>query len=155
MKIEHVNPFVNATVDTLKTMCNVDAKRNGDLKLTKDGLVEANDIIGVIGLTGGLKGAVLMTMAVEVGQKMIGAFLMEEVNEINADLLDGFGEIINIIAGQAAGQLEGYNVKLAIPTVMVGKNQQIHAKQSNPWVIIPMKISDWGEFKIEVNMEEA
>lgn len=155
MKIEYVNPFISGAISTFETMCGVTPIREGELELKKEGFVSADDLIGVIGLTGGLKGAVLMTMQTEVGLKLVSAFLMEEITDTNADLMDGFGEILNIIAGAAAAKLEGYNVKLAIPTVVTGQGQQIHSKQNSPWVVIPMKFPEWGPFKIEVSMEEA
>lgn len=155
MKSEQINPFIEATVNTFETMCGVKPSRNGDISLKKAGLIQTEDVIGVIGLSGGLKGAVLMTMQTEVAYKAVGAFLMEEINEVNADLLDGFGELLNIIAGAAAAKLEGYNVKLAIPTVVHGQGQQMFAKESSPWVLIPMKFPDFGSFNIEVSMEET
>jgi CheY-specific phosphatase CheX len=68
--------------------------------------------------------------------------------------MDAIGEILNIIAGAAAAKLEG-NVDLALPTVMVGKGQQVYSKHSSPWVIIPMKFPNGGKFNIEVTMEEV
>ena len=154
MKIEHINPFIEATIHTFKSMCSVEPLRDGKLELKDSGFVSAYDLLGVIGLSGGVRGAVLMTMSVPTGQKVVGAFLMDEIKEPNADLMDGFGEILNIIAGAAAAKLEGMKVNLAIPTVMIGENQQIHAKHGTPWIIIPMKFPDWGKFNIEVSMEE-
>ena len=155
MKSEMINPFIEATVTTFKSMCNVVPLREGKLELKEVGLISTYDLLGVIGLSGNVKGAVLMTMDVPVGQKVVSAFLGEEIKEPNAELLDGFGEILNIIAGAAAGKLEGMQIRLALPTVMIGKNPQIHANHGSPWVIIPMKFPDWGKFNIEVTMQEA
>ncbi len=155
MKIEHVNPFVEATVQTFKSMCRVEPVRDGKLEKREAGFMSTYDLLGIIGLSGTVKGAVLMTMDVSTGQKAVGAFLMDEIKEPNADLMDGFGELLNIIAGAAAAKLEGYKVNLAIPTVMIGTNQQMHAKHGSPWVIIPMKFPEWGKFNIEVSLEEV
>ncbi len=155
MKIEYVNPFVEAAVTTFKSMCRVEPVRDGKLELREAGFINTYELIGVIGLTGGVKGAVLMTMDLNVGMKAVGAFLMDEIKEPNTDLMDGFGELLNIIAGAAAAKLEGLHVSLALPTVVIGQNQQMHAKQSNPWLLIPMKFPEWGKFNIEVSMEEV
>jgi len=154
MKIEHINPFVDATVHTFKSMCGVEPIRDGKLELKEGGFMSAYELLGVIGLSGSVKGAALMTMDIVTGQKAVGAFLMDEIKEPNADLMDGFGEILNIIAGAAAAKLEGMKVNLAIPTVMIGQNQQIHAKHGAPWVVIPMRFPEWGKFNIEVSLEE-
>jgi len=155
MKIEHINPFIEATVTTFKSMCAVEPLRDGKLELKEAGFITTYDLLGVIGLSGGVKGAVLMTMSLETGCKAVSAFLMDEVKEPNTDLMDGFGELLNIIAGAAAAKMDGMRVDLALPTVVLGANQQMHAKQGNPWVIVPMKFPDWGKFNIEVSMEEV
>jgi len=154
MKIEFVNPFIEGTVSTYQMMCGIEPLRDGDLELKTEGFIDNYDLIGVIGLSGAIRGAVLMTMETQTGCDIIGAFLGETISEVNADLMDGFGEVLNIIAGAAAAKLEG-QVDLALPTVVVGKGQQIHAKHSTPWVIIPMKFPNGGKFNIEITMEEV
>ena len=154
MKIEYVNPFIEATVSTYQMMCGLEPVRDGNLELKTEGFIDNYDLIGVIGLSGSVRGAVLMTMEVKTGCDIVGSFLGEEVDGVCADLMDGFGEIINIIAGAAAAKLDG-RVDLALPTVVVGKGQQIHAKHSTPWVIIPMKFPNGGKFNIEISMEEV
>lgn len=154
MKIEHVNPFIEATVDTFKAMCRTVPVRDGKLELRDTGFIGTYELLAILGLSGGVKGAVILTMDLDVGKKAVGAFLMEEIKEPNADLMDGFGELINIIAGAAAAKLKGMKVMLALPTVVMGNNQQMHAKHGNPWIIIPMKFPEWGKFNIEISMEE-
>lgn len=155
MKKEYINPFIEATVHTFKTMCRVTPTRDGNLELKNSGFMSAYELLGIIGLSGNVKGAIIMTMDLDVGYKAVGAFLMEEIKELNADLMDGYGEILNIIAGAAAAKLHGLKVNLAIPTVLTGKEQQIRAKQGSPWIVIPMKFPEWGKFNIEVSMEEV
>ena len=153
MKSEHVNPFVDGTINTFEMMCGVVPKRNGKLSVLS-GMIETFDLIGVIGLSGSIKGACLLTMPVDTGMKCVTSFLGEEVQEVNADLLDAYGELLNIIAGAAAAKLTGMRVNLALPTVLIGKDQHLSSKSKAPWVVIPMKFDDWGEFNIEVSMEE-
>ncbi|OGV33791.1 MAG: hypothetical protein A2020_11735 [Lentisphaerae bacterium GWF2_45_14] len=152
MKIEYINPFIQAAEDTFKAMCSVDVERDGELTVRKAGLSPAYGLIGVIGLSGSVKGAVLMTMDVGTGRKVIMKFLGETMIT-EADLFDGFGELLNIISGAAAAKLG--KVHLAIPAVMTGENQKIHSVQCSPWVIIPMRFPEWGKFNLEVAMEEV
>lgn len=154
MKSEFVNPFIEATVETFETMCGVTPVRDGDLRLQK-GVFEAYDLVCVVGLSGKVRGAVLLTLPVEVGMKVSGAFLGEEITELNEDLLDAIGELLNIVAGAAAAKLEGYDVRIALPTVLVGKDQMMGGKESSPWVVIPMRFPEYGKFTIEISMEEA
>ena len=153
MKSEYINPFIEATVETYETMCGVVPKRNGELSL-QTGIFDTHDLIGMIGLSGNVCGAVLMTSTVDTAKQVVGAFLGEEIKEADGDLLDGFGEILNIIAGAAAAKLNGLNIKLAIPTVILGTNQKLAGQERSPWINIPMCFPEWGKFNVEVSMEE-
>lgn len=154
MKSAYINPFIEATVVTFKTMLGTTPKRNGELRV-KAGVFDVGQIVGVIGLTGTVKGAVMISMNPETAMKSVGAFLGEEITEVNADVMDGIAELLNIIAGAAAAKLEGQQVNLALPTVLTGTEQKMTGNESSPWIIIPMVTDDWGEFNIEVTMEEA
>ncbi len=153
MNVNMVNPFIDATTNTFSTMCAVAPSMRGKPFLKEKGFIENNDIVASIGLTGSVKGAVLITMETATAQKVVGAFIMEEITEVNDDLMDGMAEIINIIAGAAGAKLKELNVELALPTVMIGKDNKMYSQQSAPWVIIPMKFPEWGEFNLEVSME--
>lgn len=153
MNAELVNHFIEASVQTFKTMCAVSPVRDGKLEITEAGILPTSEIIGVIGLSGTAKGAVMMTMDTAVAMKVVGAFLSEELKETNNDLLDGFAEILNIIAGAAAAKVQSHRITLAIPTVMIGSQQKLFAKNGEPWVSIPMKFPEWGKFQIKVSME--
>ena len=154
MKSEHVNPFIKATISTFETMCDVVPERAGDLAI-RSGMMSTYDLLGVIGLSGAVKGAVLLTMPIDVGLHCISSFVGEELKEVDAEFMDAYGEILNIIAGAAAANLEGYNVNLALPTVLIGQGQQVSSKEASPWVVIPMAFPQWGKFNIEVSMEES
>ncbi len=153
MKSEYVNPFVEATVETYDTMVGVRPQRDGKL-CRKAGIFAAYDLVGVLGLSGKVCGAVIMTTSVETGMKVVSSFLGEEVEATSPDLLDGFGELLNIVAGSAAAKLNGLNIKLALPTVIMGKEQRLTGKENSPWIVIPMAFPEWGKFNIEISMEE-
>lgn len=152
MKVEYINPFIEAIDDTFKTMCSITVERNGDLKISKPGMASTYDLVGVIGLSGAVKGAVMMTMEPAVGRKVVMKFL-DDTTVTDSDLMDAFGEILNIISGAAASKLG--KVKLALPTVITGKNPEIYSPPSSPWVIIPMKFPEGGEFDVKVAIEES
>ncbi len=154
MKSVFINPFIDATVTTFDTMCGLKALRNGNLTL-EQGVFDTFDLLSIVGLSGKVRGAVLLTMPEEVGLSAVSAFLGEELSEVNAELLDALGELVNIIAGAAAAKLEDYEIKLSLPTVLVGRNQAMSGNEQVPWVVIPMRFPEHGEFSIEVSMEEV
>jgi len=154
LRSEVVNPFIQASVETFETMCDLVPVRDGKLQM-RVGVFGSYDLLGIIGLSGDVRGAVLLTMPIDTGQKLVSEFLGEPVTEVNSDLLDGLGELLNIIAGAAAAKLVGLQVRLALPTVFVGQGQRLSAKESSPWVVIPMQLPGMGPFNVEVSIEEA
>ena len=153
MKSEHINPFIEACVDTYKIMLGVTPKRSGKLSVMT-GMFPVADVMAIIGLTGKVRGAMMIGKTTDIACKTIGNFLEKDIAEVDADVLDGIGEIINIIAGAAAGKLSGFKIGLGLPTVLAGKEHQMCADISSPWIIIPMCAEDIGEFTLAVTMEE-
>lgn len=154
MKIELINPFIEATATTLETMCGLKPVRNGALTMS-NGLISTYDFIGVLGLSGSVKGAVVMSLPVEVGKAVVGKFVGEQITEVGSDLMDGFGEILNIVAGAAAAKIPNHKINLSLPTVMIGHDQLIHSRKEEPWVVIPLKLVGIGDFNICVSMTEG
>ena len=152
MKSAQINPCIEACIDTYKTMLGTTPTRAGKLEVMT-GMFPVTDVMGVIGLTGTVKGAMLLGMTKEMACKTTALFLDMEVPEVNADVLDAMGEILNIIAGATAAKLAEFKIGLGLPTVIVGKDQKMFADYSTPWIIIPMKVEDVGNFQLAITME--
>ncbi|MDX9896633.1 MAG: chemotaxis protein CheX [Desulfofustis sp.] len=78
-------------------------------------------VTGMIGLSGGIKGMLAVSATEEMAKAVTGAMLGMEVNELNDDVRDAFGEIANMVAGtlKSAGG-DQYDMQLAIPTTTIG-----------------------------------
>jgi len=147
-------PCVEAVIETFSSMCGVTPEMNGESTVIAGSqTVKTDDIIGIVGLTGDRKGDIIITAETKAAQKVVGAMLMDEITEVNTDLLDGFGEIINIIAGAFTGKIAGVKFHLALPTVMAGEHQT-HIREGIKCLSIPMKFPEWGNFKIMLMMED-
>ena len=77
--------------------------------------------------------------------------LGEEYQEISKDIIDGAGELTNMIFGQAKVTLnqKGYGIQTAIPSVISGKNHSLSALTKGPIVVIPFS-TEAGPFFIEI-----
>jgi CheY-specific phosphatase CheX len=153
MKAEHINAFIEATLETFQSMCNISFHRSGKVKKVGGEIVEADDLMAICGLTGDIKGAVMLTTPLDTGMKLVSAFLMEEITTVNCDLMDGWGELVNILAGAADAKIDDFKIDLSLPSVVLGKNARFYAKAGNPFVIVPMNIKDVGPFNLGVSME--
>jgi CheY-specific phosphatase CheX len=153
MRAEHVNAFIEAALETFQSMCSMSFRRSGGIKKVGGEIVEADDLMAICGLTGDIRGAVMLTTPLETGMRLVSAFLMEEIKSVNCDLMDGWGEIVNILAGAADAKINEIKIDLSLPSVVLGRNARFYAKAGNPFVIVPLYIPDVGPLNLGISME--
>lgn len=151
MDIEFVDPFLTATVQVLKVQAGIEASA-GKVGLKKAGESTGGDISGVIGIVSdSFHGSVVISFPEKTFLKVMSNMLGEECTEINKDIVDGAGELTNIIFGQAKITLneKGFGIQTAIPSVVSGKNHILSAQTKGPVVVVPFE-SSAGSFFIEI-----
>jgi len=153
---EVIMPFVDGTLETLKVQCSFEAKPGKPyIKKPSDDFESTIAIIAVIGMMSDkFCGSIGLCFTEKVFLKVMGNMLMEEYSEINNELEDGAGELLNIIFGQAKNILsqKGYSIEKAIPSVIRGDDLKIHHFSKSPTVIIPFESSE-GNFYIQIVKE--
>lgn len=149
MDVRFINPFLEATIDVLKTMAFVEP-RPGKPYLKKDDLAKG-DVSGIIGFTGAATGSMALSFSEGCILKIVSNMLGEEIKEINGDIKDAVGEITNMVSGAARKKLEslGLSVSAAIPTVIAGKGHSVSHIMGGPSIIIPFE-TDQGSFVVDV-----
>ena len=70
MKAEYVNAFIDATLETLQSMCRVKFHRTGPLRRVGGEIVDSEELMAICGLTGDVKGAVMLATPLETGKKL-------------------------------------------------------------------------------------
>ena len=151
MDSEFVNAFMDGTIETFEMMCDEKPERCGPLALS-DSAIQTYEFFATIGLSGPFKAAYAITMETEVALKAASAFSGDDVTELDEEALDALGELINIVAGAAAANFE-LPLNLSLPTVLLAKKRIQYASQGTPWLVIPMRFPNWGEFRIELTQE--
>ena len=150
---------MDVTVEVLVTMGGMDVVSQGIREINGNsgglGITDCKDITGLLGFSGGRKGAILMTMPEQVAMKAVGGMLGMEFKEVDEDVRDGISELINIIAGGAKTKLQkkGFNFELSIPNTVIGKKHQITAPASTSRVRCDFEADGEGFF-IEVYMKD-
>ncbi len=148
MRIEYINPFVEASFDILNEILDTSVKR-GQLYLKKLG--EAwKGVAVIIGVTGQVNGRVVFDMTEESALKLASKLNMEEMGSFDDMAKSTIGEIANMITGRAVTKLdkEGLAFVFTPPTIITGTNIQIHEKDMEA-LIIPV---DTGLGIIEINI---
>jgi chemotaxis protein CheX len=150
IKVEHINPFIIATMETFKSMIKHEAKPG---KVTLERRIGfQSDISGIIGLSGGAKGSISMTFPKITALKVVSAFVGEKIVTVDDGVIDAVGELANIVAGAAKKDLVKYNISISLPTVVVGDNHELSgAKEVTP-IFVPFE-TPLGNFSLVVSFK--
>jgi len=140
---KYVKPFVDVTINTFKEFVGVDVTPRQPHFIDPEKEFEW-DISAIIGLSGIIKGAVIISMKTDLAVKLTDLLAGPGHTEIDADVVDAVGEINNIIAGNIKPKIpNGDKIVISIPTVIKGKEHSIAwPGKSTKILCIPHKAFD-------------
>jgi len=116
----YAKPFVNATLNTFKSFVGFDlVVGNPHFSGRTRGVQQ--DISAIIGFSGDIRGAVVLSMSKELVIKLADKLVGTRHSEIDNDAVDTIGEIVNIIAGNIKREVpDGEKIEISLPTVIKG-----------------------------------
>lgn len=151
LNTEFINPFLTATIHVLDVQAQIKATP-GQIYMKKHREVVTGDISGIIGIVSDtFDGSVVISFPEKTFLKVISNMLGEDYQKIDQEIVDGAGELTNMIFGQAKIVLneKGYGIKTAIPSVVYGKDHSLSALTRGPVVVVPFT-TDHGDFFVEI-----
>jgi chemotaxis protein CheX len=147
MKAENINPFIESVTETFEQMLDVKASMGKpELSVTDSG---TPDVIGVIGLSGTAQGIVALTLPVQTALKVVSKMVGTEFRSIDSSIIDGVGELINIIAGNAKAKYQGHKISISLPTVVRGSIHKMSKMENTVFLMVPFE-SELGAFSLMV-----
>jgi chemotaxis protein CheX len=154
LNVDYINPFIEATVNTFTTMCNMTPVR--DKVFLKGEGEEVYGVSGIIGLGGEALGAVVLNFPENVAISVVSKFVGEEYSTITSSVVDGVGELTNIIAGDAKNRLiqKGYKFEIGLPKMVTGRNYITAQNRSVPCIVVSFS-SPIGKFCLEVSLRKG
>ncbi len=155
LNTEFINPFLAATIHVLKVQAQVEAS-SGQIYMKKPGEVMTGDVSGVIGIVSdSFNGAVVISFPEKTFLMVMSSMLGEEYTKITQEIVDGAGELTNMIFGQAKVVLndKGFGIKTAIPSVISGKDHSLSAMTNGPVVVVPFT-TPYGKFFVEICLSQ-
>jgi chemotaxis protein CheX len=154
INVDYINPFIEASITTFQTMANIVPVRE-KVFLKGDG-EETYGVSGIIGLGGDATGAVVLNFPEQVAIAAVSKFVGEEFTSISSGVVDGVGELTNIIAGDAKNRLaqKGYKFEIGLPKIVTGRNYITAQNRAIPCVVISFT-SDIGKFCLEVSLRKS
>lgn len=149
--VAFVNPFLEGTVQVIKTMCQCAEVKRTQMVL-KDDYTMYGDISGVMGISGKVRGSVAVTFPKDLAAKLVASMLGMEVEAVpKNDIHDGVGELINMISGNAKTKLSGtdYSFNISLPTIVAGPQHEILHKSDSPCIMITFE-ADGTPFTLQI-----
>lgn len=153
MKVEYINPFIEASEIVLRQMTGLNVKL-GKVYL-KDSPYKSDNVMVIVGLTGKMRGQVIFTMskpvAIDIASKMMGGVVISELDEISKSAIS---ELTNMILGNTATILynKGIGIEITPPSFLLGENVEVSANKMRT-VCIPLLLSNNNIIEIDVALE--
>jgi chemotaxis protein CheX len=162
MRVEYINPFVEAAFNILKEVLNmmggdpVEVKR-GDLYL-KPSNMSIMGVAALVGLAGDVEGRVLFDMDKTTALFVASSMNGETFTSVDEMVKATITELANMITAQAVTKLHdlGFKFDLTPPALFTGDNMEISNNLDVEALIVPMVLktsSQSGDSrKIEINV---
>jgi len=153
VKAEYVNPFISSTINVFETMTGLSPSK-GDLYIKSDQNLHY-DVSAVIGIVGDVVGYVSVSLPDTLAMKVASIFLMEDKEEIDTDVGDAIGELINMIAGSTKKMFtdKGKKFSISVSNVITGKGHTIQRPTHIICVGVKFTLDDQS-FVIEIALKE-
>ena len=153
---QYIQPFIEVCKEVFKSFINVELRVGRPFFTDPKNLCEGErDISAVIGLSGDAQGAVVISMKNELAIKLVDIIIGTKHTKVDKEVLDGIGEIINIIVGNAKARLEReLHLIISLPTIVRGINHSVEWPHSQARCIcIPFSIFEKDSFTLSVAIE--
>ena len=138
--------IVNAVITSVENcllMCELKVRVVGVTKIPVQ--LQKAQITGLIGLSGKCTGFISVSMPEHVATMAVSKMSMEEHKVINAQVVDGIGEMTNIIAGGLKTKL--FNTEwmvnhITIPSVILGDNYNLSFSKGIEYCGVTFEVDD-------------
>lgn len=154
MKAGHVNPFLESTMNLFESMLGEEPVV-GAKSILKDLYNHSWDISGVIGVTGPAEGVVVLRLSLPLVLSLLeqSGMATEDEMEQKQMITSMVGEMTNVIAGNALGQIKQYDLDISVPFVIQGQGHSISWPLNNPVISIPFTTT-LGDFEVNISLKE-
>lgn len=153
MKVEYINPFIEASQTVLMQTTGLEA-RLGRVYL-KESTFKSDNVMVIVGVTGNMRGQVIFSMSSEVACSiascMMGGMPVLQLDEISKSAIS---ELTNMILGNTATILynRGVGVEITPPSFLLGENMQFSSNKLKT-VCVPLSVGNGKTMEIDIALE--
>jgi len=150
-----IESVTSAAENVFQTMIFMDIKSQAPFE--RKGLDSLSDITGIISLTGDIIGSIAISMDTNEAREVISNMLGDEITDVQ-EIIDGVGEITNLIVGMAKTVLSELSCQfeISVPIVVTGKGVNIkhYSAEAKSLTSIPFYTEDRSFFQLELYLKE-
>lgn len=149
INVEYINPFISAAQTVLRDFCQIESTMGKPY--LKQAVYEGDILAVIIGVTGVLRGQVILTMETKTACSIASQMMMGmPVPELNDMAKSAVSELSNMILGNAATIFSTKNISLDItpPTITLGTNLSFSVSDSKT-ICVPLQFA-LGEIEINI-----
>jgi chemotaxis protein CheX len=154
INVEYINPFISAAQTVLKDFSQIESSMGKPY--LKQATYEGDILAVIIGITGVLRGQVILTMETETACYIASKMMMGmPVPELNDMAKSAVSEMSNMILGNAATIFSTKNIALDItpPTITLGNNLSFSVSDSKT-ICVPLTFNNYT-LEINIAIKEA
>ncbi|RMH30124.1 MAG: chemotaxis protein CheX [Planctomycetota bacterium] len=147
-----ITPFMQSVQNVFSTMLQLPVEI-GEPAVKADAAT-TYDVSGIIGMSGDVVGAVVLSFPKETAERIVALFTGQDTSPEDEDFADAIGELVNMVAGGAKGMFQKRQASISCPSVVIGKSHIVSRPKGVPCISIPCE-TDCGSLCIEVGIRDA
>ncbi len=153
MKVQLVNPFVDAAIEVIGQETGGQPTR-GSLAVQGNPYT-TEDLTAVVGISGTVRGSMYLSMSTATALALVSRMLGQAVEQFDELAQSGVAELSNVVAGTASTRLAalGYETTITPPLMLLGAGARISALDLQRLVV--ELGTACGEVRVHVAIREA
>jgi chemotaxis protein CheX len=153
---KYIQPFINVSKNVFKEFLNAELIADRPYFMDAKAITDW-DISAIIGLTGEARGAVVISMKKALAAKLTDILTGTRHKDLDDEVVDAIGEIVNIIAGNVKKHLEiTFKLVISLPTIVQGPQHAIKWPSDHARIIcIPFTIFQNDVFSLAIAIESV
>lgn len=152
MNVDFINPFLMAATSIMHDMCQLDVKVGKPYVKTTE--FDGDSVIIMIGVTGEMRGQVLIAFSLPVACDIASKMIMMPITEMNELSMSAISELGNMILGNAATILstKGIGIDITPPSLCRGTMSITTSYAKN--ICIPLAYEDGKCVELDIALKQ-
>ncbi|MEW6324261.1 MAG: chemotaxis protein CheX [Nitrospirota bacterium] len=151
LTLEHFHAFIEPAIHVIEKMVGLSVRAG--VPRVGTSVPQEETVTVMIGLRGDLTGTIVFRFRTDLVRRIVKGLTGDEetIDEIDGAAQDALGELANVIAGNATGNLQrlGLQVTVTLPVIAMGRDFRLVFPDIPELVVIPLETAH-GDIEMSV-----